>query len=443
MVEQQSGTQPSPVRGARETASRPSRTRWAVAAFCFGGLAINYVDRAAVSVALPFMTDDFHLTKTEQGLILSAFSWTYAVMQLPAGWLIDKFGTRLVYGACVLWWSFFTGLTALASSFAALLGMRLGLGIGESGAYPSSAKAVSAWFPASERARATAFYDSGARIGSALSVPIITAIIGAFGWRAAFVTMALLGVVWAIGWWAYYRSPERHPGANAAELAHINQGRDTGPVPEGPSGGRIRDLFRHRVVWGMIAGFSCLNFVVTFFLTWLPSYLVDERDFDLLKLGFFGMVPGLMAVAGSWAGGLVGDSLLARGWSLTRTRKTCLVSGMLLSSAVAGAVLASSAVLALVLLSVSYAAIAFAMVSVWCLPADVAPADQVGSLGGTQNFAANIASALSPIVIGALAEATGSFVVPLLLTGVIAILGAVSFGLLIRRVEPIAPSPSA
>jgi ACS family D-galactonate transporter-like MFS transporter len=416
---------------------RATRVRWIVAAFCFGGLAINYIDRATISVALPFMTHDFHLTPTEQGLVLSAFSWSYAVLQLPSGWLIDKFGVRLMYGLSVVLWSAFTGLTTLAGSFAALLGFRLGLGVGESGAYPSSAKAVSQWFPRRERGRATAFYDSGARTGSALAVPVVAAIIGAFGWQAAFLVTAGIGVLWAIGWWAYYRSPEQHRGTNAQELALIRDDDAETSTPD-PGAGRIRALLRHRTVWGMIAGFTCLNFVVTFFLTWLPSYLVTERHFGLLKLGFFGMIPGLSAVLGGWAGGITGDLLLHRGWTLTRTRKTCLVCGMLVSSVIAAAVVTPSAALALVLLSVSYAAIAFAMVSVWCLPADVAPREQVATLGAIQNFAANIASACSPLVIGFLVGATGSFVAPLVVTGCVAVLGALSFGLLIRKVEPVA-----
>lgn len=425
--------------------ARPSRVRWGIAGFCFAGLAINYIDRSAVSVALPFMAEDLSLTATEQGLILSAFSWTYAVMQLPAGWLIDKLGARLMFGASVLLWSLFTALTAVAGNFATLLGFRLGLGVGEAGGYPSSAKAVSRWFPQRERGRATGVYDSGARVGSALAVPLIAAIIGLFGWRAAFLMLGVLGLVWTIGWWSYYRSPEQHRKVNDAERAHIHSD-DEQPTQHQrettPDGNERRiHLWRHRTVWGMIAGFSCLNFVVTFFLTWFPSYLVEERGFDLLQLGFFGLIPSLAAVAGSWSGGLVGDALLARGWSLNKTRKTCLVAGMLTSSVIALAVLAEQAWLALVLLSISYFAIAFAMVSVWCLPADVAPRHQVATLAGTQNFAANIASAASPIVIGFLAGTTGSFVVPLVATGCVALLGAMCFGLLIRKVEPLASNP--
>jgi len=445
-------TSPAPPAGSRAPAAdsrtvtparaaRPTRIRWVIAGFCFAGLAINYIDRSALSVALPFMAHDLSLTPTEQGLILSAFSWTYSVMQLPSGWLIDKLGARVMFGASVLLWSLFTGLTAIAGSFASLLGFRLGLGIGESGAYPSSAKAVSQWFPQRERGRATAFYDSGARVGSALAVPIVAAIIGLFGWRSVFVIMGVLGLLWVIGWWAYFRTPQTHRAVNEAELAHITSQDEVveqeGPAGTGENRGSIRDLLRYRTVWGMIAGFSCLNFVVTFFLTWFPSYLVEERGFDLLKLGFFGVIPGLTAIAGSWAGGLVGDALLARGWSVTRTRKTCLVAGMLASSVIALAVVTEEAWLALVLLSLSYFSIAFAIVSVWCLPADVAPKHLVGTLGGAQNFVANVASAASPIVIGALAGATGSFVVPLVVTGGVAVLGAASFGLVIRRVEPI------
>src|SRR6185312_15613868 len=149
--------------------SRATKVRWAVAVFCALGLAINYIDRSAISVSLPFMTEDLSLTPTEKGLILSAFSWSYALMQIPAGRLIDRFGERIMFGASVLVWSVFTGLTALASGF----GVLMGLGVGEAGAYPSSAKTVSRWFPGRQRARATSVYDSGARIGSAVATPVI------------------------------------------------------------------------------------------------------------------------------------------------------------------------------------------------------------------------------------------------------------------------------
>jgi ACS family glucarate transporter-like MFS transporter len=165
--------------------------------------------------------------------------------------------------------------------------------------------------------------------------------------------------------------------------------------------------------------------------------LVEERGFNLLKLGVFGMIPPLAAILGSWAGGLVGDYLLDRGWSLNKVRKTCLVGGMLVCAVIALAAVAPEAWQALVLMSISYAAAAFTIVSIWCLPADVVDSSTVATLGSTQNFFSNIGSALSPIIIGALYGATGSFEVPLLLSGALLVGGALCFGILIKKVEPI------
>jgi ACS family glucarate transporter-like MFS transporter len=411
---------------------------------CAIGLAINYIDRSALAVAIPFMTEDFHLTPGEQGLILSAFSWSYALMQIPAGRLIDRFGERIMFGASVLVWSLFIAGTALASNASALLALRLGLGVGEAGAYPSSAKTVARWFPRRQRARATSVYDSGARIGTAVATPVIAFIIALWGWQAVFLIAGALGLLWAVGWAALYRHPEQLRSVNDAELAIINEDRESPQENDAPRERPmpLMQMLRFRTVWGMMIGFFCLNFVITFFLTWFPSYLVDDRGFDLLKLGMFGMIPPLCAILGSWIGGFMGDHLLARGWSLTRVRKFCLVGGMLACSVISGAAFATEAWQALALMSLSYAAASFTIVTVWCLPADVAPTHTVASLGATQNFFSNIGSVLSPIVIGALYGATGSFEIPLILSGVMAVLGALTFGLLIRRVEPLVKTPA-
>jgi ACS family glucarate transporter-like MFS transporter len=283
-------------------------------------------------------------------------------------------------------------------------------------------------------------YDSGARIGSAAATPLIALIIGLFGWRAAFVFAGGLGILWAIGWWAWYRRPENKAGVNAAELAVIHEShreQSSNNLHPDAKPMRIVELFKQRTVWGMMLGFFCLNFMITFFLTWFPSYLVEERGFNLLKLGVFGMIPPLAAILGSWAGGLAGDYLLDRGWSLNKVRKTCLVGGMLVCSVIALAAIAPEAWQALVLMSISYAAAAFTIVSIWCLPADVVDSSTVATLGSTQNFFSNIGSALSPIVVGALYGATGSFEVPLLLSGALLVGGALCFGFLIKKVEPI------
>lgn len=439
--------------GSAEQQNRPRgvNLRWLMVSLAFLGLSINYIDRANLSVAVPYLNKDLALSNGAIGIILGAFFWTYAVFQLPMGYWVDKFGARVVFSIAVVWWSIFTAATALARGFTSLFGFRLLLGAGEAGGYPSSAKVVSQWFPRQERALATSIYDAGARVGTALSLPIVTAVIAIFGWRASFVVTGVLGLIWVVFWIVFYRSPRQHPRVSQEELQYIEAGgarlSDEGGSRRSQSrssgGIQWRDLFRYRTIWGMMLGFFCLNFVIYFFITWFPDYLVSERHFKLLQLGFFGTIPPLVAVAGGLLGGFASDSLVRRGASLTVARKVCLVGGMAFSSVIALAALVPSAVAALALLSLSYASLTFAAASVWSLPADVAPeagagaANWVGSIGGIQNFASNLAGIASPAVIGFLVDATGTFVTGLVTAGVLAIVGALSYLFIVGRVEPL------
>ena len=426
----------------RRPALSVGKVRWMVVGMCFLGTSINYLDRANLSIAMPDITKEFGISHTFEGLILGAFFWTYAVFQLPSGHFVDKIGARVTYAFAVVWWSVFTGLTAAATGAASLFGYRLGLGVGESAAYPANSRVVSRWFPKRERALATSIYDSGARFGSAVALPVVAFIIAGLGWRASFIITGAIGVVWAVGWYAWYRDPRRHAAVSADELEYIEAGgaRTDDEVHDeaAEEQPRWRDLFRYRTVWGMMLGFFCLNFVIYFFITWFPTYLTDARGFSLLGTGTVGVIPPLVAVLGGWLGGWVSDRIYQRTGDLIRARKTCLVGGMAFSSVIALAVVVPSAVMAMVLLSVSYSSLTFAAASVWSLPADVSPTPgQVASIGGIQNFASNLAGVGSPFFVGAVYDATGSFVVPLVIVGVIAVVGALAYLLLIRRVEPL------
>ncbi len=412
---------------------------------CFFGLTINYIDRSNLSVALPKMKTALHLGPGAEGVVLAAFFASYAVFQLPVGKAVDRFGEKLVNAITVAWWSVFTALTAATHNFSQLILARLGLGAGEAGGYPSSAKAVSIWFPTRERAFATSIYDSGARMGTAVALPVVAALIAWLGWRGSFIVTGVLGVAWVVFWLIYYRRPREDPAVSPSELEYIEEGgarvpekeaeeqhRDAGSV-------RYRDLFRYRTVLGMMLGFFCLNYIIYFFITWFPTYLVDARHFDLLKLGVFGVLPALVAMPGGWVGGLVSDRMVKRGKSLTVARKIPLVGGMVLSSVIALAVLVPTAAEALALLCVCYASLTFAAASVWSLPADVAPTPgHVASIGGIQNFASNLAGVLGATTTGALvAIAGGSFVPALVLSGVLGLVGAFSYLVIVGRIEPL------
>ncbi|MGW3247476.1 MFS transporter [Streptomyces sp. NPDC001070] len=413
-------------------------TRWSIISVVFFGTAINYLDRANLSIALPYMSDDLNLSSTASGVLLGAFSLTYALMQFPAGWLVDRVGPRKLYGYALIVWSLITMLVGAATGLLVLVLLRMLLGVGESPAYPSSAKIVSRWFPQKERGLASSIFDSGARMGSAVSLPLITGVIALLGWRGAFVAAGLVGLIFGAFWLSFYRDPEDHPRLSAEERAYIEAGQKVGtaderePLP-------WRKLFAHRTTWGMMLGFFCLSFVLYFFITWFPSYLVNERGFDLLKLGFFGMIPALCAMPAQWLGGLLQGRLIARGRSVSFARKVPLVSGLLMASVIVFAGAAPNAATALILLTVSYSALTFAASSLWALPSDVAPAaGNVASLAGIQGFASNFAGFLSPIVVGALLDASGgSYAVPLTVAGCIAVAGALVYGLVIGRIAPL------
>ncbi|WP_187415013.1 MFS transporter [Nonomuraea sp. PA05] len=396
------------------------------------GLTIAYLDRSALSVASTYMQDELGFDQTTKGILLSSFFWTYAIFQLPSGWLLDRFGPRLIYPIAVVWWSLWTAATALAHGVGTLLVTRLGLGIGEAPVQPANIKVVSAWFPRRERALASSLFDTGQQVGVALSVPVVTALIAAFGWRAAFVVIGVVGMVWVIGWWKIYRSPQDHPRISQAELDYIEGG--DAAVPE--TGPRVRwvELLRYPTVWGLVLGYICRSATGAFFLTWYPSYLVEDRGFTILELGVFGSIPSLLAVGATIAGGAFSDWLVRRGVPISRARKLPIITGMLLASTIALTTFVDGNVAVMVLLSISNCAHSFAGAAILSLPAEVAPAPSVvGSVAGFQNFGSQIGNIISPILIGFFLTMSGdSYTGPMLFAGAMAILGTLIYGFVVK-----------
>ncbi|MBN3799347.1 MFS transporter [Burkholderia sp. Ac-20392] len=419
------------------------RIRWAMILMCFLANVINFIDRANLAIAAPSIRADLGLDAVGMGLVLSAFFWTYAFLQLPAGWFIDKVGVRVSLALAVGWWSVFTVATGAARGLTQLVGVRLMLGVGEAAAIPSFAKVAFNWFPRSERGLASSIFDSGSRVGSALSLPLVAWLISIVGWRGSFVITGGIGLVWALAWWFIYRDPERYraiaPDAVDALLAQ----RGAPTVAAATDGPKVSwlDLFRYRTVWGMMIGLFCLNFAIYFFITWFPSYLLQSRGFSLASLGTWGMLPALLAIPGGWLGGYVSDSLFRRGWSATAARKTCLVLGMLLSSSIALSAFVESVWTCLGLFALAYASLSFAGANVWTLVGEIAPTPaHVASLGGIQNFAGNLAGIFITTFTGVMLSITkGSFVVPLAVAGALCVVGALSYLFIVGKVEPLPP----
>ena len=206
---------------ARNSEQRASRIRWGVATFMWFAIAINYIDRTVLAAAAPTLIKTLSIPVDMMGIVLSAFFWSYALMQMPAGWFSDRFGQKKGLGFAVLLWSVATSATSLVSGFASLFAMRLGLGIGEAGAYPSNAGITAKWFPLRERATIAGLFDSASKFGGAVAMPLIVWLIAAYGWRMTFLIIGAMGVVWSIAWFGFFReTPEQHPGVNLS-LIHI------------------------------------------------------------------------------------------------------------------------------------------------------------------------------------------------------------------------------
>jgi len=411
--------------------------RWTMIFLCCLANTINYIDRANLAVAAPIIQRDLGFDAATMGLILGGFFWTYSFMQMPFGWFADRFGARISLSLAVVWWSVFTAMTSVARGVFSLMGCRLLLGVGEAGAYPSCAKVAANWFPRSERALASSIFDSGSRIGAALSLPLVAWLISAFSWQTSFIVTGMLGVIWAIVWIIVYRDPENHRSVTPEQLARLQAERGTKTT----DGAKVpwSSLFRYRTVWGMMIGFFCLNFVIYFFITWFPTYLVQARGFSMKELGTLGLLPGLVAIPSGWLGGFTSDALYRRGWSLTAARKTCLVGGMLMSSVITLSVFAPNVYLALVCFAIAYGSLAFTAASIWSLPGDVAPTPaHVASIGGIQNFASNLAGIVTTTFTGVMLTITsGSFIVPLVVAGVFCVLGAGTYLFMVGEIAPL------
>ncbi len=426
------------VAGIAETKIARTRRRLLILALVTIGTLINYLDRTVISVAAPLLSKDLGLDAALMGIALSAFGWTYAAAQVPGGILLDRIGVRLTYFLSVTLWSLCTVATGLVSSLTALVGTRLALGVAEAPAFPSNSRVLSVWFPQHERARATGTYCVGQYFGLAFLSPVLFWISAEFGWRALFVLVGAAGVLFAFVWLALYRDPHAS-AANRAELDYIAAGGGLGDQAGAArfEWRHIAFLLRQRQVLGASIGQFASNSTLVFFLTWFPTYLATERQMAYIKVGFFAVLPFLGATIGVVVGGVLSDFLLRRTGSANLARKLPIVSGLVLASAIVIANFVDSDVLVITVMSVAFFGQGMCNLG-WTLITDVAPKQLVGLTGGVFNLCANVAGIVTPLVIGFVVAATGSFAWALAFIACVALLGVFSYVFLlgdVRRVE--------
>ena len=380
---------------------------------------INYIDRSNLSIAAPLIKDELGISSAQLGMLLSAFFWTYALMQMPAGWLVDRFDVKWVFAAGFFLWSVATAVTGLLHGFLALMLIRIILGIGESVAFPSYSKVLCTHFREERRGFANALIAGGLSLGPALGMLIGGTAVGRFGWRPFFLTLGLGALLWLVPWSAWMPKRTESP--------------QTPPYPW--SG--LPPLFGLRSVWGTCLGQASVNYYLYFLVTWLPFYLVRGRHLSMNAMAREGGLLFMMSSLSVIACGKLSDRWIMAGSSISLVRKGTMAGG----SVGLGICLVCLALipdsLFIWMLAPTGIMLGIAFCSMWAVPQTLAGREMVGRWTGLQNFVGNLGGGVAPWLTGYLLDRTGQFYWPFFITAAVAFLGALSWTILIGPIEPV------
>ena len=422
--------------------TRPSRGRWYVLGLICLMYLITYLDRVNISTAGPAISKEFGFDRITMGAIFSAFVWAYAIFQVPGGWLNDRFGARPVLATVVAYWSVMTAATAAATGAASFMILRFLFGAGEAGAFPGATRAMQLWYPRSERGLVQGLTHSASRLGAAVAPPIVVLImfggsfdwpfsfsLPALGWRSVFYICGAVGFVWSLWWYLSYRNlPEEHGLVNRAELEHIRGFDETGEINQAHVEREAANvpwgtLVRSPNMWAIMCAYFTYVYCLYIFLAWLPSYLVEFRHFELVKVGLFASLPLFAGVIGDTVGGLATDWLLKKTKSARIARRSVAIVGLLgcaLFMILTG--MTENAYTAIYCLTAAMFFLECTIGPAWAVPMDCG-GKYSGTVSGMMNMAGNIGGALSPLVFGFLAQYE-NWGAPFIVSAVLLIAGA-------------------
>jgi ACS family D-galactonate transporter-like MFS transporter len=407
----------------------PQWQRWATVWLLCLGMIIAYIDRANLSVAV---ADDafksfFRLTNTASGTLNSAFFWTYAVLQIPAGFLVDRFGVKKPYSAFFVTWCAISALTAAAGSMGQLIAIRLLLGVGESLVTPASLRWIRFNIPERSRGMALGIYMAGTKFGPAVGSPLAAKLIGIFDWRMMFIVLGLGGLIWLVPWLLMVRDDDR-------KLEVLSAKKAAQPVMP------FSEVLKTPILWGVLAGTFCYNYFVFFSMTWLPTYFKEHRHLSLEKSGaytgfsFAGMA--IVAIVAGWAA----DRLIARGWDAIKVRKAFTIAGFVIASSEIFGAMSSSNNVALTMSIISLSGLGLTTANYWALTQTMLPRAAIGTIAGAQNAASNLAGAAAPLITGKLIDLTGNYEAPMQAIWVFLLVGIAMYVFVVKlpRTERVA-----
>ena len=405
---------------------------------------VNYLDRSTLSIANHPVAQELGLSASQMGLLLSAFSFAYAFSQLPIGVMLDRFGARVMLGLGMFVWSTAQLCGGLVTSLNQFLFARVALGVGESPNFPAGAKVVSEWFGMHERGRPTGIFITSSTIGPALSPPVLTALMLAFGWRTMFIVMGALGIAVAIGWYLVYRDRRNVP-LDAQETAFLAQGEAEPDATRRMSFAEWRGLFGKATTWGMVFGNMGVIYMVWLYLTWLPAYLEHERHLSIASTGWVVAIPYLFGSLGMLSSGFVADGLMARGMAPMRSRKWPVCVGLIGAALFTiPAAFTPNLTLAMVYLSAAMYFVNLASGACWALATVAAPRRMVASLASIQNFGGYFGGSFAPFITGIVVDRTHSFVNAFLISSAVAFAAALIYMFVVRtKIEDIGAGSAA
>ena len=395
-----------------QAAAAPTKVRWKIFLMMLFLIAVNYIDRASLSVAMPMIAKEFDLSPAVQGLLMSSFFWTYAFMQIPGGMLADRFGPRVVIVCSTLGWGFFQAIAAACTGWVSLLITRLGLGASEAPIYPAGGKLNGIWMTQNERGRGATLLDGGAPLGAALGALIIAGLLTHFdSWRVSFVVAGVGTMIAGVfAWWYIRNHPREHAGVNEAEAAFIEEAHaaDLAAEPAHASG-KVMDFFKYRSVWGMFFGWMCFNALFYGLLTWMPTYLSKVHGMDIKQMGGAVFIMFFSGFVGEMVGGWIADKWKAAGASQAKVLRTLFgIASIIATIAIYNVARFKDPVTIVILLSVTLFFLRWCGLF-WCVPSILGTRKRVGFLGGVMNLGGNFAGIGVPILVGLIVQATGSY----------------------------------
>lgn len=409
--------------------------RWWIAGLLALATALNYLDRQSLPVVIGELQKEIPISEIEYSQIQSLFLLAYAIMYAGGGKIIDWLGTRAGYAVMIIWLSAATLLHGFADSVGMLKLSRFLLGLGEGGAFPGSAKAVSEWFPASERSTAFGIFNTGSSVGAVVAPPLIALIVSTSDWRWVFFITGALGVVWAVIWLRFYDLPARHARITSNEYAYISANLPQIAKKQAPIS--YFRLFQIRQVWGLVIAKFLTDSAWFFFIFWLPKYLADVRHLNIKEIGYYAWIPYAFAGAGSLLGGWFSSFLIRRNLSIDTSRKIALAASAFLMPVSLG-IITAPLQLAIIFFGIAMFAHQLWSTIVQTLVADLFPSSTVGAVAGLLGCAGSFGAMLFNLLVGQMLAHFHSYGPVFTISGLMHPLGFIVIMLIVRRIERIA-----